>query len=245
MTAWLAGALDGARLHLWDDQAQTPRIRALDGADAQTVIAQEMDRLGAERAALAGAEGAVLRIPCKPARPEGPAHQLRLLPKLVQDHPACEVTPREVALIAGLLKARPQFDGVVAITGETTLWAQISAEEVVSITRTATGRLFAALGGGHPLPPDAAFETALSETRARPERLMRELAQPMPKAQSLLGALIGAELCDTKPWWLGQQVLAFGPFATALSHALSLQGVAATEGAAEQAVLAGLRSYLE
>ncbi len=150
-----------------------------------------------------------------------------------------------MALIAGLLKARPQFDGVIAMTGETTLWAQISAEEVVSITRTATGRLFAALGGAQPLPPDAAFEAALSETRARPERLMRELAQPSPKAQSLLGALIGAELCDTKPWWLGQQVLAFGPFAGALTHALSLQGVAATEGAADQAVLAGLVSYLE
>ncbi|WP_339109925.1 2-dehydro-3-deoxygalactonokinase [Thioclava sp. GXIMD4216] len=246
MTTWLAGAVDGARLFLWDEQADSPRHIALEGADAQTLMARELATTGAERAVLAAADGPARHIPCKAtATTEGPAQQIRLLPKLVQNHPPVTAHPREVALIAGLLKAQPQFDGVIAMTGETTLWAQISAEEVVSVTRSATGRLFAAFGGGAPLPPDAEFDDALSETRARPERLMRALATPALSRQALLGSLIGAELSDTRPWWLGQRVLTFGPFAQALTHALAQQGAAATEGAADHALRAGLLSAFD
>ncbi|MDF2142260.1 2-dehydro-3-deoxygalactonokinase [Paenirhodobacter sp. CAU 1674] len=186
-------------------------------------------------------------LPCAPLPDAGSPD----LPALQQATPPEIVHPAEVARIAGLLAAQPQFDGVVWLCGATSLWAHLSAGEVVSVTRTASAAL---------LPPAArcdgpGFADALADCLSRPERLLRHLApvaedRALPEATTgaAAGAVLGADLAAAKPWWLGQQVLALdcatAPGWAALgAQALSAQGVQVTQGDGEAALVAGLAAF--
>ncbi|TQS71693.1 2-dehydro-3-deoxygalactonokinase [Rhodobacteraceae bacterium] len=239
MENWLAGSADNAQLRLWHNGTHASEDIALQGAAPDDLMRTRMDRLGISRAVLAGPDGARRPLPCTAMDPQPAAQGLHLLPGLSQASTGEYATATEATTIAGVLKAQPRFDGAICLTGDTTLWAHISAQEVVSITRTGTGKLFHALYGAILPEIDAEFDHALSETLSRPERLMRLTATATSGAG--LGALIGAELAAARPWWLGLQVLAFGPLARFVTHALQLQGTAVTEGASDAALLAGLQ----
>lgn len=186
-------------------------------------------------------------LPCQPLPAQGTAE----LPALRQTTPPEIVHPAEAARLAGLLAAQPEFDGVVWLCGGSSLWAHLSAGEVVSVTRAASAALLPATarcdGPG--------FGPALSDCLSRPERLLRHLA-PLTEGRApsdaalgaAAGAVLGADLAAAKPWWLGQHVLALdcatAPGWAALgTQALTAQGAQVTLGDGEAALIAGLAAF--
>ena len=198
------------------------------------------------------------KVPCPPLEAAvrkltlGP-FTLQLVPGLRQDDPP-GVMQGEETRIAGFLSLNANWDGVICLPGETTVWAQVSADEVVSFQTTLTGRL-AALLEPDACPPagSEAFDTALAATLSRPEKLATRLsginaarslgAEGKDDAQALLwGALIGAELAATRAYWLGTQIAIIGETAISAlyARALATQGAPATVADPERMTLAGL-----
>ncbi|MFC7703223.1 2-dehydro-3-deoxygalactonokinase [Plastorhodobacter daqingensis] len=199
-------------------------------------------------------------VPCTPLEaPVANEAGHHLVPGLRQSRPAPGLTRGAETCIAGFLDREPQFDGVVCLPGDgpgdTTLWAQLSAGEVVSFQSFLTVRLISQL-----LPPedepgwdDAAFLAAVDDARSHPERLAARLAQVEAESQLQLigppaararytGLLIGAELAAARPYWLGQQVaiLAASPAADPYRHALAALAVPLRLISATEMTLAGL-----
>lgn len=224
--------------------------RILDRADAPRPATRE-----ALRAALPDWPGPVVvagaaelwglwqPVPC--TVPETVARDgLHILPGLTQDRPLPDAL--EVAHVAGLLAVHPQFDGTLVVTGARTSWISVSAGEVTDARSTVTGQLFAALDTPGPMEGEA-FDISLSALLSRPEGLAAHLASASLAAPDvargrLSGALLGAELAATKPWWLGRQVMVTGGALTGpLLRALAGQGVTARDLPEEDLLLAGLR----
>lgn len=194
------------------------------------------------------------------ARLRDPRLRLSIVPGLSQAK-SPDVMRGEETQIAGILAGAPQFDGVLCLPGTHSKWVQISAEEVVSFQTLMTGELFDLLSGesvlrhsvgGEALDLDA-FDAAVADILSRPERLSQRLfairadatlnatAAAVGRAR-LSGALIGAELAATRPYWLGQQVMIAGAPALAdlYARALTAQGLTPQVQAADPLTLAGL-----
>lgn len=173
-----------------------------------------------------------------------------------------DVMRGEETQIAGLLAARPDFDGTICLPGTHTKWARISAGEITSFQSFMTGEIFALLARqsvlrhtvGDPADLDA-FDSALNDALTQPHRAYGRLFQmragallgdlsPETAGGRLSGSLIGWELAAAKPYWLGQDICVIGaPALSALyARALSAQGVICTEGDAQATTLAGLYS---
>jgi 2-dehydro-3-deoxygalactonokinase len=215
---------------------------ALAGSDGLTVWPMGADGAGAAEhhppdalAALpgpviaAGLDGAARPVPCTPLGGTGPhpgAREVAAIPMLGQQNPPALSRGGETA-IAGYLKGDPDFDGVILVLGTETLWAQVSAREVVSFAAFLTPGLARALAAPAP-QPGPAFDAALSETLSRPDRLAQHLAGARAARSGQEAAhLIGAEIAAAKPWWLGQQVAILGDAPEAYAAALAAQGVPA------------------
>ncbi len=266
--AWIGAEVDGQNLRVWAGSAEatalaqtsgrwlapdTP-LRALDAIIAPWwqpgVLVLVAGLTGAATTALPCAPVALAPMP-DAATDHGVWWQVR---DLTQAKPVDRVSAVQALCLAGCLRGRPQFDGVICLTGAHSLWAQISAGEVVSVTSAATGVLADALVPTRPATapqrPEglalAAFDAALSDCLSRPERLARLLSaarlMPPDRAEATLhGALIGADLASARPWWLGQAVLVLGTGTAPglYARALATQGVQATAGVVEVALLAG------
>jgi 2-dehydro-3-deoxygalactonokinase len=209
-------------------------------------------------------------VPCAPLAADAlvtvPTHDARLTvriaPGLRQMTPA-DVMRGEETQIAGALALMPGYDGVICLPGTHAKWAQISAGEVVSFQTLMTGEMFALLSTQSVLRhgmagdgwDDAAFDAALSDAIARPERIAARLFSL--RAEGLIagldagaararlsGLLIGIELAATRPYWLGQAVTIIGAerLATTYARALKAQGVTARLLPATECTLAGLAS---
>ena len=166
--------------------------------------------------------------------------QVAAIIPLSQDTPAAHTAGEETA-IAGYVSQNPSFDGVLLVLGEHSCWAHISAGEVVSFQTFLTPALRTALSAPEP-SMDAAFDAALSDTLARPDRLAQHLASARAGQTGQETAhLIGAEIAAAKPYWLGQNVviLADDPDARPYMAALQSQGVAARQSDLEAALLTG------
>ena len=133
----------------------------------------------------------------------------------------------------------PDFEGVICVQGPTTLWAQISAGEVVSFQTFLTPELIAALKGE--TRPTDDFCDAVSDTLSHPDRLARHLssARTVKTADRITGQLIGAELAAARPYWLGQKIVLIGNLTELYAKALQLQGVDAAVADWEAAILNG------
>ena len=205
--------------------------------------------------------------PCAPlAAPlvRAPSQDMRLqvhvIPGIKQLQPA-DVMRGEETQIAGFLAQNKGWDGVVCLPGTHTKWVHVSAGEIVSFQTFMTGELFATLATQTVLRhsvaaegwDDAAFDTALADASARPEKLAGRLFSL--RAEGLLcdlsgaaararlsGLLIGAELASAKAYWLGQQIAVIGAGALARLYvtALAQHAAPATQVNAEAATLAGL-----
>lgn len=194
-----------------------------------------------------------------------PRLRVRVVPGLTQATPHPDILQGGETRIAGLLAERPEFDGVVGLTGAHTIWAHVSVGEVVSFRTAMTGELFgllargtlgAALAGGgwgDADVSDAAFLDAVSDTMSRPERALSTLfelraaemlgtGRPGSAQARLSGLLIGAELAATRAWWLGREVALVGPPGPSEAYrvALAAQGIDANVHDGAAAALRGL-----
>jgi 2-dehydro-3-deoxygalactonokinase len=264
--SWIGAEATPAGLTVWAVARGGLVLRRLDqrltaGADPAVALTDLLARElpGANVPVLAcGLEGAApVPLPCPafdPARLAASGARLWLLPDLVQATPAEHVPGGDALRIAGCLAASPGFDGVICLTGRQTIWAHVSAGEVVSVLSVLSGEVFAVLSQSPwlaaALAPGAvpdlhAFDAELPQALSRPERLLRTLSQarnlapPVARAR-VQAALLGAELAAARPWWLGRQVLVLGGDAPLYARGLAAQGVAATTGDAEAALLAGM-----
>lgn len=164
------------------------------------------------------------------------------LPSAVQDRPPDAISGWSRLRLAGVLAARPHWDGVIVETGpQAHHWIHVSADEIVSFQGTATPRLIAALGGG-----DTAEPEAVEATLSRPERLAAHLhgAAATARPAAITGHLIGAEIAASKPYWLGQDVIVLGT-GDILQKALAAQGTTAVTEDPDAALARGLAVYAE
>ncbi|WP_372839534.1 2-dehydro-3-deoxygalactonokinase [Phaeovulum sp.] len=265
MTNWIGAVATTHSVELWATSAghdAAPMTVPLPPGSAplSEVVAELAARLPgkADRPIiLCGAPGvAPHALPCRPFEPgyllpAGPP-RLWLMPALELRTPYALLPATASLQLAGCLAADPGFDGVICLTDATSVWAELSAGEVVSATILMSGALaeavaaspaFAALPAGTALSYER-FDADLAETLSRPERLLRLLADApaLPAAEArarLHAALIGAELAAARPWWLGQRLRVLGPQAALYLRALAAQGVQASEGSAKAALLAG------
>lgn len=156
----------------------------------------------------------------------------------------------QTARIAGLLAAQPQFDGVICLPGHDSHWARISANEICHFQTYPTGDLLTYFAAAGALPEAAAdpevFAAAQEEALSRPHRAYGRLSALKgakgADVSRLAGLLIGWEMADAKPYWLGETVAVLGadPLAGLYVDALSRQGVVVLRPDADAALLAGL-----
>ncbi len=239
---WIAVEVKGRILRMWPDGGEEIR-RTLDAgvtlASLVPEIAHTVSLSTNTRILATGVRvGAPVAVPCKLATPRHVPEvdpRLYVYPAIKQDAPA-GLIGYDVARLAGLLARDPGFDGVACLIGEQTIWAQISAEEVVSFQAAATQQL-ANLFGGELCSGDG-FTDALSDIMSRPQRLSAKIAS-LKAAKTLgqldvahlnseaSGALLGAELAAMKPYWLGQRVAVIGEakLVAIYADALLAQGV--------------------
>lgn len=262
MDDWIAAENSDGRLRVWR-VAGEGRVTAQNAGPAGTDPLAALERLTsawrADGRALpviaAGLGGETRPVPCAPldaavAGPDTP--MLRLVPGLRQNTPP-DLTRGGEIRIAGYLTGDPGFDGVLCIAGGRSLWARVSAGEVVSFQSFLTGRLLSTLTPAEAGPgPDAeAFGAALEAMLARPAGLAAALSSELagaeivgraPSRAALAGALLGAELAAARPYWLGQAVTVIGdaPHAARYRDALAAQGVAPVMAEGAAMALAGL-----
>ncbi|MGJ8543862.1 MAG: 2-dehydro-3-deoxygalactonokinase [Sulfitobacter sp.] len=191
--------------------------------------------------------------------------RISLLPGLHQPQPADLMQGPETR-ISGFLRQHPDFDGVICLPGAQSIWAHISAGEIVSFRSFLTPELRALLSRGPSLgftqnaaDWDApAFTEAVAEAISNPQSLSAALFRlhaqarlqdlPASTAQArLAGHLIGLELAGSRPYWLGQRVALIADAQTRAQYAAALapQGVIAEEFEGSQMALAGLRAAYE
>lgn len=241
---------------IWD--GQTLRLWALDQADLpmRKRPCPDMDQAPEGLALLAGRAATQRPLPCKPL-PD--ALNNPDIPALAQAQPRC-VTRGEELAIAGFLAPKPKFDGILCLPGEkTTLWAHVSAEEVVSMRQFLTGRMITAtFADGLTLSEQDSFTEALSDTLSRPENAALRLASlhteatlgeisETEAASRASAALIGAELAATRAYWLGQPVALIGPPSLCAPYrvALESQFVPLIEADSDKMIRAGFQAAKE
>lgn len=187
---------------------------------------------------------------------------VHIIPGIRQLQPA-DVMRGEETQIAGFLAHNPDFDGVICLPGTHTKWVHISAREVVSFQTFMTGEMFHILMEHSVLRHSVAtagwdsdaFDTALSDTLSRPEKLAGQLfsiraghlvhdTDPVKMRAHLSGLLIGAELAAAKPYWLGRDIALIGADAVSMPYVagLAAQGVSVTRADAKDMTLAGIKA---
>lgn len=206
-------------------------------------------------------------VPCTPlgqslirAPVSDPRLSVHIVPGLQQPRPA-DVMRGEETQIAGFLASHPGWDGVLCLPGTHSKWAHLSAGEVVSFQSFLTGEIFALLSRHSVLREntkgwaDEGFTDGLAEGIDRPERLMARLfsirAEALLATRSpaygrarLSGLLIGAEIANAKPYWLGQRVAVLGEdqLAGLYAQALATLHVPVSHHDASTMTLAGLKA---
>ncbi len=191
-----------------------------------------------------------------------PRLKVRILGGVSQTNPP-DVMRGEETQIAGLLAARPGFEGVVCLPGTHSKWAHVTGGEIFHFVTFMTGELFELLSRRsilrHALDgeglDEAAFDAALDDAMGRPERVAAKLfsiraeglltgLSPAAARGRLSGLLIGMELAGAKPWWLGREIALIGaePLTRLYRRALASTGIEAATLAADAATLDGLRA---
>ncbi|SHJ31937.1 2-keto-3-deoxy-galactonokinase [Shimia gijangensis] len=177
------------------------------------------------------------KVPCKVIVPVA-----GLVAGLVQESPADRATGAQVVLLAGVVAARPNWDGVVCLVGARTLWAHVSAGEVVSFSSFVTVQLAESLS----VISKEGFDKGLDITLSRPEKLATELAQADVAPGRSWGALMGAELAATRPYWLGQEVVLIGEGTEAefYAQAIARQGAMLQRARSSDVVTVGQHALI-
>ena len=200
-------------------------------------------------------EAPLKRAPARDRRIE-----VHVIPGVKQEQPR-DVMRGEETLVAGVLAARPDFDGVLCLPGTHTKWVRVSAGTVLHFTTFMTGELFGLLAersvlrhtvGAHG-GDSAAFLEAAEIGLARPEEVAGQLFSlraealigtlaPESARARLSGLLAGMELAGARRYWCEQDIAIVGntSLGTAYAEALGARGRDATTLDAEAAAIAGL-----
>lgn len=285
-TDWIAVEYDGQTLRAAAMQGPTLRTetsaahppRELTPERFETALLALVDTWltapGPTRVLASGLPFAPLRpLPCAPLAPpfpKAPATDPRLavtlVPGLSQAAPPDLMQGPQTA-IAGFAALNDGWDGVLCLPGPSrTVWAHLSAGEVVSFLSFLTPELFAVLADTSSLHQAvaaesldaAAFAQAAGDALSRPETLAARLARlpaaarltgtaPEAGRAALAGLLIGAELAAARAYWLGQQiaVIGGGPLAPLYIAALEAQGAPAGQARGDVMLRAGLHAALK
>lgn len=276
--AWIALEWRASQSHFWGMSEagevlfQDDLKEGVRGLNLDTVIHFLKEQLGDAPKGLpvivSGWRDASLEsVPCKvpPLQKEnawaGDGFEVHLLQGIQQGRPADMMRGGETR-IAGFVAQDPEFDGILCLPGQSTTWAHISAEEIVSFRTCMTGALFAMISEQSELSgavatsdwDQAAFEAGLSDIMSRPAdfstslltiraEVMLQGLKPEQARARLLALLIGSELSAARPYWLGQEVVIFGsgPLADAYEVAMKAQGVWLRRSDATEALLAGFK----
>lgn len=252
---WIGAEYDAPRLRLWVMGADGVLLRDQADGPADATLAAMIAALPAPVRRLpvirsGWPDAALIAVPAPPQMAGG------TLPGLSQNAPAA-IMRHQAVQIAGLLRAMPQFDGVVLSIGGLTVWSHVSAAEVVSFRSFLTPDLLAFLSDtpDHPGPD---FTDALTQALSRPAAVAADLASVRASAalhgltedqarQRIAGLLIGAELAAARPYWLGQDVVLIGEGALADTYAAALtaQGAEPRRADPQAVVLAALSAAWE
>ena len=191
--------------------------------------------------------------------------QVRIASGVKQLEPV-DVMRGEETQIAGLLAAKPDFEGVVCLPGTHSKWVRVADGAIQSFQTFMTGELFGLLAEKsvlqHTLPEaeldPAPFRKAVTQSMESPESVASQffalragVLQGVTKAESgrsrLSGWLIGHELAMARPHWEMQKVVLVcsGPLAEAYQLALEEVGVRASHLNVEESTLTGLQSLLD
>lgn len=245
---WIAVDLAPDGVRAW----QMPDRAPLDGASDLTALD------GGDIVVCGPSAVPVSPVPCAPLTAPVAVDGRWVVPGLGQRSPLDLMQGAETR-IAGFLSLNRNWDGVVCVVGAQTVWAQVSADEVVSFQSFLTGEMLALLAQSSltaavsEAGDEAAFLEAMDRTLSRPEalgarlaglRAAHQLGQPAGGRAALAGLLIGAELAAARPYWLGQQIAVIGaseaatPYVRALAHL----GAPAMQCKDEAMVLAGLEA---
>ncbi len=270
---WLALLCDGENLRGWAMREgrvlATTQMNCSDAVPLDTDLSVMLKTLnaGANTPLIACGtrfDAALRPVPCTPlpaalVATKIAAHAVHVLPGLRQSTPS-DVMLTAPVVIAGFLALNPGWDGVICLPAAQTIWAQVSAGEVVSFQTYLSGTLADALSA-HPIYAPAlagtdwdapTFDRAVEDTLSRPEKLaarlftlhadhLLEQADPAIGRARLTGSLIGAELAAARPYWLGMNIALIGSSSAAAPYmrALQTQGAPATVADAERMLLAG------
>ena len=194
------------------------------------------------------AEAGYVKVPAPPpnvgnavvAPTNDPRISARILPGISQTAPP-DVMRGEETQIGGFLSKDPEFDGVLCLPGTHSKWVHISAGEIVSFRTYMTGELFNLLRQHSILRSsvssedwsDDDFIDALTDAIAKPERLSASLfalraSKLLGQGSSaalakLSGLLVGSELADARPYWLGREVVVVGETTLTARYQTALQ----------------------
>ena len=200
-------------------------------------------------------EAPLKRAPARDRRIE-----VHVIPGVKQEQPR-DVMRGEETLVAGVLAARADFDGVLCLPGTHTKWVRVSDGAVLHFTTFMTGELFGLLAersvlrhtvGAHG-GDSAAFLEAAEIGLARPEEVAGQLFSlraealigtlaPESARARLSGLLAGMELAGARRYWREFDVAIVGDtsLGAAYAEALSAQGHVAITVDAETTAIAGL-----
>jgi 2-dehydro-3-deoxygalactonokinase len=189
--------------------------------------------------------------------------KVAILAGISQTKPHADVMRGEETQIAGFLRNRPDFDGVVCLPGTHTKWARIDAGKILRFQTFLTGELFELLRLHSVLRhsvdsiswDEDGFAGAVSSAFAHPQNLAARLFRI--RADSLLsnldggtahahlsGTLIGAELAAARNFWRDQPIAIIGSERQAQLYATALRALGQTPVVTDGAdvTLAGLKS---
>lgn len=277
MVDWIAAHQSAGELRVWIREGaawREPLIAAQQDDVMQSllgVLEPHLEEGHAVPVLLCGETQATpVAVPCVPPPPKlltgnDPRLVVHALPGLAQQTPP-DLMQGEETHIAGVLAAQPDFDGVICVTGARSVWAHVSAGEIVSFRSFLSIEIFDLLGSAPHLGPalagtawDAeAFATAVDETMSRPERgagllaslsaqhRLGGLSSGAARARAA-GALVGQELAAAKAYWLGRDValVGAGDWPARYAAALCLQGVRAPCHDGVQMMLRGMAQAYE
>lgn len=193
------------------------------------------------------AEAAYRAVPCAPlnparaTRPDGadPRLSVLILPGLSQSAPP-DVMRGEETQLAGLIAARPGWNGVACLPGTHSKWARIEGGRVTAFRSFMTGELYALLAGHSVLrlsvmdaePDLSAFDTAAASGAGLADLFSVRAAGllgDVPAAAAagrLSGLLVGAEIAAAEAFRAGAPLALVGaPALTSLyARALAARG---------------------
>lgn len=256
---WIAAEYDGKSLRSWSMQGPTPAGQdrcacvgipgladALQAFPDLPVLLADMSGTYPARDFAAAPTSAKLTM----VNATAGERPFRIARGVTQAEPAARLHG-QTALVAGLLAADPQFDGVICITGRHSHWIRVSAQEICHFHGYLSGELMEWIAGDCAnaaiAEPDI-FLSALDDALSRPHRahgrLLALRGAMGSGAAQLAGLLIGCELADAKPYWLGETVAICGngPLAGLYALAVERQGGAVLRPDHDAALLAGLHA---